>query len=180
MKMKLPESMEEIHNIAFEHDLAKAIESTSLPLNSRWMTLSEFTWRADVNKSTVKQWVKLGKIKIALINGKQSVRADALLRMPEVRLSGERIMQCGSISEDTKEMIGDLALAGNQSFTIDLGIRVVLCLFGLIPMAAIIPGLAMLANRHPAIRETLANRARLLWLFAHKEHNLKKHDEMHR
>lgn len=172
MKIKLPENPDEISSMAYDRELKEAIETSERGLAGRYISLAEFTKRAGVSKSTVSKWQERGKLVVEKINSQEVVKADNLLRMPEIRLDGKWDHQGGTIKTETKKILKKFALAGNISFTIDLGVRLALALFGLVSLDYVIPGIAKIANRHPQIRETFAKRARLLYLFAHEEYNL--------
>lgn len=173
MRKNLPESMAEVMDIAFAADLQRAIDSENNNLKARFITLTEFTKRAGVSEHSIQRWIKSGKLPIEVINNQRVVKASALLRMPEISLNGEWSHQGGTIKTETKIMLKEFALAGNMSFTIDLGVRLLLGLFGLIPLKFVIPGLAMLANRHPAIREIVATQAKLISEIMKQDHDLR-------
>jgi len=180
VKIKLPESMSEIMSIAWDAEMARSIEQESQAMESRFITLSEFQSRAEVTDISISRWIKNGKLQVEKINNIDVVRADGLLRMPNISLAnevGNWEHQGGTIQKLTKEMLQQHALGGNMSFTIDLGVRLVLACFGLIPLKFVLPGIAKIANRHPIIRETFAKQTDLLSAFADSEHNLIPSDE---
>ncbi len=172
-KLKLPESIAEIHDIAFNYELSEAIERDAGTETSLFIPLREFASIAGVAENTVQHWVSSGKLKYETRDsGQRIVNVNALLRMPEIQLDGDWSHQGGTIKTQTKAFLNDFALAGNKSFTIDIGVRLALALFGLIGLKHVLPGIARIANRHPRIRDEFAKNARLLYLFAHEEHNL--------
>ena len=173
MKNELPESLAEIMDIGFSYEIQEAIDRDPGSPTTLFIPLREFPEVAGVAENTVLHWISSGKLKVEVRpNGQRIVNVSALLRMPEVQLKGKFAHQGGTVKTLTKEYLDKYALAGNKSFTIDIGVRLALALFGQIPLSDVIPGIAMIANRHPRIRDEFAKNARLLYLITHEEHNM--------
>lgn len=149
-----------------EWDSLEKAESSALSGNlESWYSVNQFAERAHVPSNTVYQWINRNKIEHDVnSDGIIVINPVSLIDVPRPVASRREVREVwtGTFSRTGRNILRAHALGGNESYTVEVGSRFVLALFGLLQKEQAMSELKLFCQRHPRLREVFRANVRLL------------------
>lgn len=130
-----------------------------------WYPVNQFAEKAGVPANTVYQWINRDKVQHET-NGDGLIVINPICLMdvprPVVLSDIEREVWTGTLSRPGRDLLRATSLGGNESYTVELGARLLLALFGKIDREEAVPYLEDFFARHTRLREVFKHNVGLL------------------
>lgn len=146
-------------------ELERSAESALAGNLESWYSVNQFAEKAGVPANTVYQWINRDKVQhdtspdgLIVINPLSLIDVPRPVVEPEI----DREVWTGTLSRPGRDLLRANSLGGNESYTVELGARLLLALFGRIDKEEALGYLEEFCSRHPHLRTVLQHNVRSL------------------